>query len=448
MRVDDERDAVADPVGVPHTGHEPAVVNLLVLLLLLAVQGLIIGAFARLALPGKDPLSLFQTMGVGIAGSLLAGVVAYLIAGENAAPGFLGGLVFAVVIMYLIRRSRGGGLTRPSADDGRAAASDDRSAQLHDRVHRCAMDVNGPRCQHAARGSAALHPLGRRLRRDGDLRQARLRGGHRGRRPAAGPLRAGRGGPARGRVGARRAARALAPRRARVARDGRGRLRDAVRAVLLRARADGRLAAGADPLHVSGASSCAAAVALGRERASARRIAALLAASAGAALVLAGRGDRELRRARRGDGLRRRARVHDLHPRRRPRRDRRAAARARGARLHGRGVDVRASRPWRAAGPTWRSARRAGAGSARSRSSARSARSSTFFAGLARVGPSAAAILSVFEPVVTVALAAAAFGESLALVQLAGGALVLAAVVVMQWPARVGFDLREALAPA
>jgi drug/metabolite transporter (DMT)-like permease len=60
----------------------------------------------------------------------------------------------------------------------------------------------------------------------------------------------------------------------------------------------------------------------------------------------------------------------------------------------------------------------------------------TFFAGLARVGPSAAAILSIFEPVVTVALAAAFFGESLAVVQLVGGALVLAAVVVMQAPRR------------
>ena len=60
----------------------------------------------------------------------------------------------------------------------------------------------------------------------------------------------------------------------------------------------------------------------------------------------------------------------------------------------------------------------------------------TFFAGLERVGPSAAAILSVFEPVVTVALAAVAFGESLAPIQFAGGALVLVAVVVMQWPAR------------
>ena len=46
-----------------------------------------IGAFARLALPGKDPLSLFQTMGVGIAGSLLAGLVTYLIFGDEAAPG-------------------------------------------------------------------------------------------------------------------------------------------------------------------------------------------------------------------------------------------------------------------------------------------------------------------------------------------------------------------------
>ena len=91
--------------------------DFLVLVLLLAVQGLIIGAFARLALPGKDPLSLLQTMAVGIAGSLLAGIVFYLVAGDRAAPGFLAALVFSVGIVYLIRRSRGGGLTRPSGDE-------------------------------------------------------------------------------------------------------------------------------------------------------------------------------------------------------------------------------------------------------------------------------------------------------------------------------------------
>jgi uncharacterized membrane protein YeaQ/YmgE (transglycosylase-associated protein family) len=91
-------------------------VDILLLIVLLAVQGLVIGAFARLALPGKDPLSLLQTMAVGIAGSLIAGIVFYLIFGDEAAPGFLGALVFSVLIMYAIRRSRGGGLARPGVE--------------------------------------------------------------------------------------------------------------------------------------------------------------------------------------------------------------------------------------------------------------------------------------------------------------------------------------------
>jgi drug/metabolite transporter (DMT)-like permease len=59
-----------------------------------------------------------------------------------------------------------------------------------------------------------------------------------------------------------------------------------------------------------------------------------------------------------------------------------------------------------------------------------------FFAGLARVGPSVAAILSILEPVVTVVGAALVFGETLTAAQLLGGALVLGAVLIVQWPAR------------
>lgn len=59
-----------------------------------------------------------------------------------------------------------------------------------------------------------------------------------------------------------------------------------------------------------------------------------------------------------------------------------------------------------------------------------------FFAGMAQVGPSATSILSTLEPVVTVALAAATFGESLGPIQLLGGTLVLSAAAVIQWPAR------------
>jgi drug/metabolite transporter (DMT)-like permease len=55
-----------------------------------------------------------------------------------------------------------------------------------------------------------------------------------------------------------------------------------------------------------------------------------------------------------------------------------------------------------------------------------------FFAALRRTGPSTAAILSTFEPVVTTALAALALNEFLTPVQLAGGLVVLSAVAVLQ----------------
>lgn len=55
----------------------------------------------------------------------------------------------------------------------------------------------------------------------------------------------------------------------------------------------------------------------------------------------------------------------------------------------------------------------------------------TFLAGLERIGPTNAAMLSTLEPVVTVLLAAWLFGESLLPIVLLGGGLILAAVVVL-----------------
>lgn len=54
-----------------------------------------------------------------------------------------------------------------------------------------------------------------------------------------------------------------------------------------------------------------------------------------------------------------------------------------------------------------------------------------FFAGLARVGPARAAVISTVEPVVGVTLGAAVLGEAFGPAQAVGGALVLAAVVVL-----------------
>jgi uncharacterized membrane protein YeaQ/YmgE (transglycosylase-associated protein family) len=92
----------------------------LLYLITLAIFGLIVGAFARLALPGRDPLTLFQTMLVGLGGSFLGGILTYVITGGRYyGAGWLVSLVCATGIMYFIRRSRGGGLTDPGRVDHR-----------------------------------------------------------------------------------------------------------------------------------------------------------------------------------------------------------------------------------------------------------------------------------------------------------------------------------------
>lgn len=68
---------------------------------------------------------------------------------------------------------------------------------------------------------------------------------------------------------------------------------------------------------------------------------------------------------------------------------------------------------------------------------------SLFFAGLKRVGPTTASILSTVEPVVTVLLAFLVFGELLGTLQLVGGAFVIAAVLIL-----ASYRPREALARA
>jgi uncharacterized membrane protein YeaQ/YmgE (transglycosylase-associated protein family) len=86
-------------------------------LIILAIVGLITGALARLALPGKDPMSIPATMLVGIAGSFIAGLIYYAATGGQARGGgwFLS-FVCSVVIVYIIRRRRGGDLTHPNRE--------------------------------------------------------------------------------------------------------------------------------------------------------------------------------------------------------------------------------------------------------------------------------------------------------------------------------------------
>lgn len=93
--------------------------SLIAYLLALVVSGLLVGALARLALPGRDPMSIPATIGIGIAGSLIAGLV-FRLATDGRIQG--GGLLFSVLaatgLVYLVRRSRGGGLASPGRSGG------------------------------------------------------------------------------------------------------------------------------------------------------------------------------------------------------------------------------------------------------------------------------------------------------------------------------------------
>jgi uncharacterized membrane protein YeaQ/YmgE (transglycosylase-associated protein family) len=45
----------------------------------LIVTGLIVGALARLVVPGRNPMSILATIGVGVVGALVGGLIAGLI---------------------------------------------------------------------------------------------------------------------------------------------------------------------------------------------------------------------------------------------------------------------------------------------------------------------------------------------------------------------------------
>jgi uncharacterized membrane protein YeaQ/YmgE (transglycosylase-associated protein family) len=89
-------------------------VSLLVYLIILVASGLVVGAFARLSLPGPDPMTILQTILLGLAGNIVAGIIVWLVWGHGV-PGLVLSVACSSVILYFIRRSRGGGLSRPSA---------------------------------------------------------------------------------------------------------------------------------------------------------------------------------------------------------------------------------------------------------------------------------------------------------------------------------------------
>ena len=79
-------------------------------ILFLLVWGAIVGGLGRLALPGPDPMTIGETILIGIGSSFVAGILFRVILGVQA--GILGSVLIATGAVYLVRRSRGGALGR------------------------------------------------------------------------------------------------------------------------------------------------------------------------------------------------------------------------------------------------------------------------------------------------------------------------------------------------
>ena len=67
--------------------------------------GLIVGALAKLVMPGRDPGGFIVTMALGIAGALMGGFIGRALGwyGPNDGAGFMMSLLGAIILLALYR---------------------------------------------------------------------------------------------------------------------------------------------------------------------------------------------------------------------------------------------------------------------------------------------------------------------------------------------------------
>ncbi|HEY7505672.1 MAG TPA: GlsB/YeaQ/YmgE family stress response membrane protein [Gemmatimonadales bacterium] len=70
------------------------------------IIGLVVGAIAKLLMPGKDPGGFFITMLLGVAGALLAGFIGRALgwyANPGEGPGIIASIIGAMLLLLIYR---------------------------------------------------------------------------------------------------------------------------------------------------------------------------------------------------------------------------------------------------------------------------------------------------------------------------------------------------------
>jgi len=69
-----------------------------------AVAGLVIGALARLILPGKQNMSIWWTIILGVVAAIVGGLIWNALFPDNEGVAWIGSIIVAVVILFLYDR--------------------------------------------------------------------------------------------------------------------------------------------------------------------------------------------------------------------------------------------------------------------------------------------------------------------------------------------------------
>jgi uncharacterized membrane protein YeaQ/YmgE (transglycosylase-associated protein family) len=149
--------------------------SLLLFLIVLALTGLIVGALARLALPGPDPMSILGTIALGLAGSFVGGLIVRLVFHASGA-GIVVSVLCSTLILWAIRRSRGervrpynsrrfertGWAGAPAHGPARRPTPAESSGPATRRMKRGRAWGSGPRWGEGCDVWCSLHPFQRR----------------------------------------------------------------------------------------------------------------------------------------------------------------------------------------------------------------------------------------------------------------------------------------------
>lgn len=78
-------------------------------IIVLIIMGLIIGALARLLVPGPDPMGIPATMAIGVIGTLISGFIGRAIFGADGRFGsWILALIVTVGLVVLVRKMTAG----------------------------------------------------------------------------------------------------------------------------------------------------------------------------------------------------------------------------------------------------------------------------------------------------------------------------------------------------